>query len=269
MLLRSIVDDAGEQLAAGVETALDAFSLARWTRAGGLTGVEALDLLCDALGLSWRVQPDGLIWAGVETWPQTTARATALNPDPADGSLTFGPDGAPLLPGTTIGGFRAVSVEYLMAGSALRATVRKALPSDPARVTSPLVYREVHAATVRKQNDDGDGTLDLVADDLRLQGDNGLLAVPLRVGGPGLKAEVPAGTRVQVAFLDGRPDQICALSFEQDAASNRRLALVGDSVGALLFTPPATLEIVPVGTPGSVSLTILGPGHRYLQGVPR
>lgn len=292
ILARAIADDCGETLAPGVEASLDALTLPRWTRAAGpeMVGTYALELLCaalstDATPISWRMQVDGLLWIGTDLWPDGPAGVTQTDPDIADGSLVFAPDGAPILPGTTLvslngARLRAVEVDYLMAGAALRCSVRGALPSDPPRFLAPRVYREIHRCEVKAQRDDG--TLDLQPTDVRLgagdPGSLGLLGVALRTAIPGELLTVPAGTIVRVAFEGGSPAGVFAFGVDQDPAADRALSLVGDGVtigylsGTCAAAPgPVVLSFspTPTGAPGEVQITgsIAGPGHRYAKGV--
>lgn len=286
LVLRKIVDLLpGERLAAGVEKALDAYLLPRWHRAGGTTARDAIDaLIYDVAAVSgdpltWRVLADGSIWAGIDTHPPPprAAKFNYVDQDPDDGVMIYAPSGAPLRPGQTIDGERAVEVEYTLASPALRARVRHVVPGDAPRLASSVVtdlYRASYGARVEAQRDDG--TLDIVCDDPRM-GD--LLAVDFRLGIPGCKVTMPAGpagtgSRVRVRFENASPRGAYACDVNADPTPTHALSLVGDACGYLTgIAPPGggpvTLLWSPTitGSPGEAGISIVGPGHKYVKGV--
>jgi hypothetical protein len=282
LVAKGIADDAGELLAPAVETALDAKTVARWTRAA-MPGRDALDLLVDVLGWSWRVQRDGTVWAGLETWPELdVTKFLASVPD--DAGATYACDGAPIRPGVTLttpdGPVRVVEVVYAVAAGSARATVRAASPGDPppARASREF-YLATYAATVQAQ--DVDGSLVVVPDDPRIgSADSPLRGVAFRLGIPGSLVTLSAGSRVRVRFEGGDPRKVYACDVDQDATATHALALVGDLVVigwidvvappgggpcATTFTPypgpPLTLTAVPI------SGVVNGPGHKLIKGI--
>jgi hypothetical protein len=274
LVAAAIVRAAGEVLAPGVEQALDAFSVPRWHRMGGTSGRDSLDqFLADvatATGqeLGWRFLPDGTIWAGLEAWAPGGS-ADFVDDDGDDGTIIYAPNGAPLLPGTTIGGARAVEVLYTLDPPKLRARVRAAVAGDPPFVARGLeLYRAAYGADVEVQN--ADGTLDVNVDDARV---GGLRSVPIRLGLPGASVTgIPKGARVRIAFDRGSPRGAFACLPDQDPAATIPLALVGQVQGYLTATAPpgggpCTLAISPVQVPNSVPLTNAGPGHKYARGM--
>jgi hypothetical protein len=96
-IAEGIVSEAGEQLA---DMALDPI-LTSWTRPG-LTGAELLKLLVTYLGLGWRMQPDGAVWIGSESWPLDAGAWEELGRDPQRGTVTLAIDAPTLLPGATL-----------------------------------------------------------------------------------------------------------------------------------------------------------------------
>ena len=272
LILRGIADAAGERLAPGVEDALDATLLPRWTRAAMPAGA-AIDLLAYVLGLGWRVLTDGTVWVGSETWPTVDASTYAPVGDPRDGAVVYAPEGAPLLPGTTIDGAKASLVEYIIAPGRARARVTCELAGEPVVAPDLTLYRACYAGEVRAQ--DAAGGLDIALDDARMPQ---LRAVPLRLGIPGAKATVPEGARVRVAFEGADPRGAFASALDQDLASTKAFALVGDHVaagtltgvappsgGPVTFTYTAPDGSVSSGPSVSLAGTISGPGHRYLE----
>lgn len=291
LVLRKIADAAGERLAPGVEEALDAYLLPRWHRAGGTSARDAIDILIydlaasTGLEIGWRMLADGTIWAGVETWPDASGSFLYTDQDPDDGVVEFAPSGAPIRPGTTVQGERAVEVFYQFASPKVRARVRHAVLGDPVRVASQAVtdiYRASYGARVEAQRDDG--TLDLVCDDARM---GELLSVPFRSGAAGMAHTFPAGAsgvgaRVRLRFQDASPRGAYASDVDQDPNATHAIALVADNVtiGTLAIVAPAgtlggpcTITFTPTGGTPSVGPTatltgvIAGPGHKYVKGV--
>lgn len=310
LILRKIADAAGERLAPGVEQALDAYLLPRWTRLGGMSARTAIDLLVydlaavTGLAFGWRMQADGAIWAGVETWPEATGSFVYTEQAADDGVMVYAPSGAPLRPGTTVLGERAIEVFYQFSSPAVRALVRRTVPGDPAPGTDPdtlaamALYARSWTARVVAQNADGlvfhgaptpvGGTLELTCDDPRV-GD--LHAVPFRGGVPGSLFLMPTidgiETRVRLHFADGSPRGAYATAVDQngttgpsttpqpfalvtDTIAGGVLTLIGAPPGLMLqWTPPGAGAPDPPGTGiGLGGMTIQGPGHAYALGVP-
>jgi hypothetical protein len=287
VVLRSIVAALpGEQLAAGVEQAMDAYLLPRWHRAGGTTGRDAIDLLVYDLATStglefgWRVLADGTIWVGVETWPAldvATVGTEYAGQVTTDATIVYAPSGAPLLPGTTVtssgkGGAlstRAVEVLYTLIPPALRARVRATMPGDPPFAPRLDLYRASWPASLAAPQN-ADGTIDVTCDDARM-GD--LRSVPVRLGIPGAAVVgLPLGARVRVAFDGASPRGAFAYLADQDPAATHALALVGDGCGYLSANAaggPVVFLLSPVatGNPGEVAITVRGPGHKFARGV--
>ncbi len=278
LVASGIAADAGEQLAAGVEAALDGRTVHRWTRIA-MPARDALDLLADTLGWGWRVLADGTIWAGPETW--TALDVTKyLSAVPDEAGAVYSCDGAPLRPGVTLatpeGDRRVVEVAYSVQPGATRVNVRAAVPGDPPPVRgSRELYLASYAAKVAEQ--DADGTLRLTCDDPRLPD---LRGVPFRLGIPGAAVTLPVGARVRARFESGDPRGAYACDVDQDASATHAMALVGDTVngGTLTGLADLTTGIVtfvfapPVGPPttGSgvaLSGTISGPGAKYAKAV--
>lgn len=259
LVARSICDDAGEVLADGVEADLDGYQLGHWTRIA-MPARDALDLLVDVLGLSWRVLPGGSIFVGAETWAEPEGDFLFIGWLDDDLAI-YAPDGAPLLPGMTVDDVQALAVEYQISPSSLRAQMRYAVDGDPPRAPDLTLYRASYAATVKAQRDDG--TLDLEADDPRLG--KVLLGVPFRVGIPGAKVTIPAGSRVRVGFEGADPRGIFAASLDQDRSATRPVARKGDTgaggtlaaVGAAPGAPIQFTYTPPGGDPQVGSLVTL------------
>jgi len=263
LVAKGIADDAGERLAAGVELGLDGRTVHRWTRIA-CPARDALDLLVDVLGWGWRVQRDGSVWAGQETWPSLDV-TKFLEAVPDEQGAVYACDGAPIRPGVTLttpdGAIRVAEVVYSITAGASRATVRPAVAGDPPPVRrSRELYEVAYAAMVREQA--ADGSLVVTCDDPRV---DVLRGVPLRVGIPGALVTVPVGARLRVRFEGADPRGAYAEALDQDPSATTAVALVGQSIGYLTATAPpgggpCALALSPVVVPNSVQLTNGGPG---------
>lgn len=262
VVARAICDAAGEQLAPGVEAALDATLLPRWHRATDTTPAIALDLLAHQLQVPWRVLPSGLVWMGVETWSAVDGAAywTGLVED--DGAVTYAPRGAPYLPGQTIDGVRAIDVRYDV-GAALTCEIRGAVTGDPPHVPDLDLYRGSYSATVVAQNPDG--TIDVRCDDARI---GELRRLLFRVGLPGASATFDPTTapppRVRVRFDGASPAGAFAEGADQDFSDSTDpsspVIRAVDTAGRYAFDP---------GIPGSMApaLYYQAPGASVLTPV--
>jgi hypothetical protein len=79
-----------------------------------------------AQAVTWRVLPDGTIWAGPETWPDsglTTDDYQILDEDPREGTALLGVEAPVLLPGTALAGRRVSYVEHLINAEGVRSNV--------------------------------------------------------------------------------------------------------------------------------------------------
>lgn len=266
-VVRDILADAGEALAAGAETALAGLVVSRWLRAAG-TGAEALREL-SAGRFAWRVLGDGTVWAGVETWPTAAPVATAGLYETRDDGFTLtsetAPESADIVPGTVVLGRQIVEVRYTF-GAATRAaltygesTLAELYRATVAAAGPHPVYGRTHAATVRAQH--ADDTLDLEVDTADV---GAVTHVPLRLGLLGARCIVPEGTRVRLAFENGDPSRPYAAGLDADPSAARGVARTGDTValklsytgaGSLLWHPPGTPPPAPVPI-GATPVTI-------------
>ncbi len=290
LVVADIAAATGDTFAAGVATALDAYSLPSWHRMGG-TALSGIDILAGILGLGWRFEQDGALWVGSETWPEpdeaTLARGYFESGDPADGMTLYATDGTPFTAGQSVNGAQAIEVCYRYdammedrSAGALRAEVRTALPGDPTYAPDLALYRSTWAGTVQAESTDG--TLAVKCDDAARMGDD-LRGVPARTCWPGCLMTVPEGTRVRLAFESGDPRQCFALSsIDQDVGAELAFALLQDTVlsgsfSALGVAPGAPIQFIytpavgpPMAPSPSVSIAgkITGPGHKYAKGRP-
>lgn len=276
----------GEQLAAGVVQALDAYLIPRWHTVGGTIARDAIDLLVYDLAQStglpfgWRMMGNGQLWAGLETYPVVNVADSGsayTGQDTRDGVVLYAPNGAPLAPGTTITSsgpagslaVQAVEVLYTLSSPALRARVRRAMAGDPPKVPDLSLYSRTWPASVKTAN--ADGSIDVTCDDARL-GD--LRGLTFRPGLPGCTAAPPALSRVRVAFDGASPRGAYACTADPGGTPTdpapQAFALVTAGTYLSATAPPGggpvvfVLSPTPTGAPGEVQIVA---SHKYAKGV--
>lgn len=245
--LADALQRAGESLAADSGDLATVAPL--WHRIAGPAAHAVADV-ARAAGCAWRVRPDGAVWVGRETWDEHRPDVDVVDWRPDLGRLELAGDVLGILPGQTLAArdltVRVGCVEHRATADALRTVVlaepeereRGRLLDAVARLVAALTRRVDHQAlypaTVVTQR--ADGTLDLQPDDARVPGCRG---VPLRYGLPGVRATVPAGTRVLLTYEGGSPARPVATLWElgdvtrlRVNAGIRRVAREGDVVEA-------------------------------------
>jgi len=124
-VLTDLVASAGETLSPTIDPALLSRPLAGWTTLRMPVG-EALAALVGTgmpAGTAWRFLPDGTLWIGAETWPDSTlSEWRELDRMPREGRLELGLNSPALLPATVLGDDRIDYVEHRIGREGARAT---------------------------------------------------------------------------------------------------------------------------------------------------
>lgn len=227
--LRHALDAAGEVLDAGVDPSLLGRTLSRWTRLGAPLSHE-LDALASTAGpsVSWRVLDTGGVWIGEETWPIRELAAELLDDDLNVGRLRLAPDAATLRPGDMWRGRRCARVTHVWTADGLRTEAWSPLTRE-----DPPADLHARSYLARVVTQHADGTVDLVPDSPLVPP---MAGVPLRLGVPGLRVELPSDQRVRLHFDAGNPQRpFAALS---DAGGTLRLGtllvVTNTTVGAVV-----------------------------------
>jgi hypothetical protein len=261
-----------------------------WTRAPGTTG-SAVQAIATHLGFNWRVNPDGTVRMRAES-PETVDPKDVLetNRDPARGLVEAALESAVILPGVLVGDDSTGDVLYRIGEdqdfrvryyTEGRARLRTALERLIRWVMRDTLFLGLYTAQVVRQA--ADGTLDLMPADDRLRS-QGLQAIPLRHGLPGVTVQVPAGEQVLLGFDAGDPSkpyaalwhagQATKITFGDmtiEAAGTKALALAIETKAALdtiqsafdsHMHPTAGLgapspPVVPIGPLGDIATTKL------------
>lgn len=121
--LRDVLTAAGEQLDPSSDTQLLQATLRFWIRKQGKASSALQQLLLQSEGAVWRVGPNGQVWCGQETWPDSQLQDSdylLLREDPSNGREQFFADTPSLLPGTTFRGKHVSAVEHHISRDQLR-----------------------------------------------------------------------------------------------------------------------------------------------------
>jgi hypothetical protein len=123
VVLKDQLADVGETLSSTVSASLLNTQFPHWTTMQ-MPAARALRCLLERAGsdIAWRHLPDGTLWIGSETWPESSVSYAELDARPEDALLHLILDAPELLPGTAITGRRLDTLEYEFGGSGLMTT---------------------------------------------------------------------------------------------------------------------------------------------------
>jgi hypothetical protein len=123
VVLKDLLADVGETLSSTVSASLLNTQFPHWTTMQ-MPAARALRCLLERAGsdIAWRHLPDGTLWIGSETWPESSVSYAELDARPEDALLHLILDAPELLPGTAITGRRLDTLEYEFGGSGLMTT---------------------------------------------------------------------------------------------------------------------------------------------------
>jgi hypothetical protein len=218
--LRDLCDEAGEQLSPSSDAVLLAEILSPgWARVRG-PAAAALGRLLDGTGASWRLLPDGRLWAGPETWApaQGMADLVVIDEGRARGRVVFATEAPQLLPGQTLRGDKVSDVEITIEPERLRveALLERTTPGVGDRLKGALTsfveglvrrrtdYLGPRYGTVLKV-DSAAGRVEVRLDNTDGDERPPLTGVELRDGQAGSASTVSPGCRVLVEFEGGSP----------------------------------------------------------------
>lgn len=119
IVLADIAREAGESLSPRIDPGLLGRMLPRWVRMAG-TASEALLVTCEALGVGWRIESDGALWVGNETWSVMDAEHGVISSSPSDGTHEISMTTPALAPGVLFRNERVSAVEHVLESSKIR-----------------------------------------------------------------------------------------------------------------------------------------------------
>jgi hypothetical protein len=187
---------------------------------------EALDNLAKVFDLIWWIDRSGAVQMQKARPPSPDATGTRIASDSDASILLVEPSGVVLGAGyestdpvAKLKPIRHVRWHY----TSQRITAQ--LYPLPFLFRSPVqtIYAALYSARVDKDN--GDGTIDVIADSRF-----GITRVPLLSGVPGSKVQVRAGELVTLGFFGADPQKPFAVAMGQDTSAAKKVARVGDSI---------------------------------------
>lgn len=220
IILQDLLAAAGETLSSTADSSVLGSRLQTWTVIA-MPVADAIGMLMDEVGASWRMLPDGTFWCGSETWSDSGLTYTIEKEDHAHRNLVVTMEAPLLLPGTSLGGRKISYVESHVGSHEVTCTAWLATSGSADRIRDPMVattksavphldYLAPFRCRVAAQSSDLT-TLDLIPDDARLPA-AGFKSIPLRHGLPGCKVQVSAGTYVLLGWMGGDPQKpFCSL----------------------------------------------------------
>lgn len=243
--IRAILTDAlelgGEALSPlGSAATLDA-PVTSWARMAG-TVADAVKRVLAPLGASWRVLPDGTVWAGVELWPVVEPAHTLEREDRTQKLLVVAIETLGIMPGTTFLGERVSQATYHIDAAKLRCEVQYGsttggglgaeLAAFVKGATAGLDYQAPYLVRIVAQN--ADETCEIVPFDERIPP---MSKRPIRPGLAGVVSlKVLPGTLAILEFENGDPSSGVITGFASSAASKVVIeapeVVLGGEVGA-------------------------------------
>jgi hypothetical protein len=264
-LFEAILQDAGETLAPQALRAFQGASVAKWTRLNAESYAQALNRLCTAFGVVWRVLPGGEVWIDTETWPTVSAEPYHLDDELESRCITIGYDGATWEPGTIVFGKKINRVVYWEDGTAelyYNESELELLAGVLARTQKPSPFAVMYDAAVVAQNPDG--TLDIRLENAPIVD---MPKVAFLSGLKGGRYQMGPGDKVKVAFVGASPGGAIAFAVE-GAQSSLPIARKSDRVlvSMVLETSPANptgFSLIPVidGVRRPDKATVVVPGQ--------
>jgi hypothetical protein len=116
LVLADLLDAAGESLSTDTDAAFLAGLLPAWSVLARPVLSELWALVSAvAPALAWRLLPDGTLWIGEESWPETTFAGELAEPQSERARLVYTSEAPTLLPGTTLDGSHIGDVEHSIA----------------------------------------------------------------------------------------------------------------------------------------------------------
>lgn len=259
-IVQGLLSGAGETLSGTVAPSTLSAAPELWS-VRAETVSAALTAIAGAAGCVWRVLVDGTVWFGVDTYPAADLTdATLMAYDPGLGQATIGITSPELVPGRSIS-IQGVSgnvstVDYRIRTEGYRMMV---LFEDATQVAldrqlspwaaiignfvAPTKCYGTYGATVASQSSNLT-KLDIIPDDKAKFG--GMSDVPIRLGVPGVTANVAYGARCSFTFLNGDPGKAIVTGFDDSAIDKNTPAVTLTFTG---FTPttPGPQPVARVG----------------------
>ncbi len=266
LLLADLLRNVGETLSPTSEQAVLSQGLPAWTVVKMATSAAISRLLEVATpGAAWRILPDGTLWVGRETWPDSgldETTAVTISEEPEKGEATLALDSLTLMPGTLFGGRRVSYVEHVIGSPTVRTWVQFEKPGDTTDrlkgsfrkivrgAQNPTEYLGLHMATVVSQ---AGGTIDVApVNSSRVPPMSG---VPLFASPAQWSMILQSGGRVLVGWSSGDPSQPFAVAF--DANVRAQVLSIATSLSLTLSSLTVTIGDDTLAQPSIISTPYL------------
>lgn len=119
IVLSDIAREAGEALSSRIEASLLSRMLSKWVRMAG-SASEALLVLSTTLLVGWRIEADGSLWLGEETWPPFDIEHDVIGGDSAAGVHEVAMVEPRLVPGVMFREHKVSAVEHVLGEAKVR-----------------------------------------------------------------------------------------------------------------------------------------------------
>lgn len=249
IVLGDLLSAAGEVLSGTADGATLGQELPNWT-VSQMNVADAIALLMDHAGASWRMLVDGTFWCGQETWPDSGLSYSLEQEDKAHQQVVISSEAPLLLPGQSLDGRHISYVESHVDASTTRSVAWLATAASADRMRDPMVglvrsatphvdYLALYRAKVVSQTG---GSFDLIPDDPRLP-TTGLSQVPLRNGIPGYSCQIVPGASVLLGWMNGDQSAPYCMAFEG---------------GETVLTAAIAATILNLGAVGAIDALIKG-----------
>jgi hypothetical protein len=254
LVLGDLLKTAGETLSPTADSSVLARGVEHWTTLGLPIGRIIGRLMSTAApDATWRVLPDGTVWVGIESWPDSgLAESDYEITHQADDQdmAVIGIEVPRLLPGTELGGRRVSVVQYhIDAGIRMEAwfgdgehdRFKAAIAGAVKGAVPDLEYRVWYEATIDHQ---AGNLIDVAPDAVDMVPTMG--SVPLAFGVPGVSCEGAFGGKALVGWAGGDPSKPRAFAFDPSLGLTKLviaapLLFLGAELGA--EPPPRGIQL--------------------------
>ena len=254
VVLSDLLRDAGERLSPTSSQGVLSGSLSSWTTSALPTGqMIALLLKTSIPAASWRVLPDGSVWVGVESWPDSGLGEDddyqVMSEDPTRITATLGVEVPLLMPGTLLGGRKVSYVEHRLDSPETRTEVwfetdapaaddrlRQAFGAMVRGANPTTAYAPMIWATIVAQNGD---TIDVQPLD---QNRPTMAGVALFAGVAQWSLSLAPGGHVLVGWGSSDPSQAFVVGFGADVvATSLGVECPDVTIGTAALAQPALM----------------------------
>ena len=119
LVLADLMTETGERLSTQSDPAVLAYALPQWFRFGNVEDVIE-ELVVDKIGANWRVEREGAIWVGFDTFPNVEPDVVIEERDDQQKKWTLAAETTEFSPGVVFEGQQIVEVTHRITEAGLR-----------------------------------------------------------------------------------------------------------------------------------------------------